>query len=76
VASLDFESENWVVGLLTVSLGGATLCYKFGQYRVNRCVKNKKALNFVKNHANCLRHCENVESNIVASFLAHPACMP
>ena len=31
-------------GLLTLSLGGATLCYKIDEYRVNRCVEDQTAL--------------------------------
>jgi len=34
VASPDFYVKNWVVGLLTLSLGDTALCYKLGQYRV------------------------------------------
>jgi len=30
--------------LLTLSLGGATLCYKVGRYRINRCIQVKAAL--------------------------------
>jgi len=45
-------------GLLTTSLGGVTLCYKFDQSRV----QNKTALQYVKNHANWFRHCEDMDS--------------
>ena len=40
------------VALLTLSLGGATVCYKFDQYRVNGCVQNN-VVEAYQNHANC-----------------------
>jgi len=39
-----FRKWKTVVGLLTLSVGGATLCYKFDQCRVNGCVQNKLVL--------------------------------
>jgi len=38
------RGKNRVIGSLTLSVGGATLCYKFDQYRVNRRDRDKTAL--------------------------------
>jgi len=38
-------------GLLTASLGGVTLCYKFDEYRVNGCVRNQTAFKCAQNDA-------------------------
>jgi len=40
----------------------ASLFYKFVQYRFNRCVQNKAVIKYAKNHANWLRHFEDVDS--------------
>jgi len=47
--SLDFASENQVVDFIA---RWRHLCYKFVQYRVNRCVQNKTLLKCTKNDAN------------------------
>ena len=56
--------------------GCATLCYKFDEYRANRCVQNKTLLKWAKNCANWFRHFENVglSSQTWASFLGHLVC--
>ena len=60
MTSLDLVIEK--LSLLTVSPGGATLCYKFDQYTVSICVQNITALKLAKNHTNWIEHCEDVGS--------------
>ena len=38
-----------------LSLGGATMCCKFDEFRVNKCVQSKKSLKCTKNYADCFR---------------------
>jgi len=48
----------------TLSLSGATLCYKFDESRVDRYVKNQTALKFARNHANSFVRYEAVGSQM------------
>jgi len=43
---------------------GTTLCYKFAQYRVIRCIQNKMVMKCDKNHASWLRHFEDVSMTV------------
>ena len=54
-----------------LSPGGATLCYKFHEVRVNKCVQcsNKTALKCAKNHANWLMRLGDVGSQNSASLV-------
>ena len=61
-------------GLVTVSLGVATMCYKFDEYRVNRCVQRQIASKCAQNHTYvCVL--KMWASNVVASFSGHPIVM-
>jgi len=57
-------------------VGGATLYDEFVKYGINRCVQNKMALKYAKNHVHLFRHFEDASrrcepSNVVAHFLAN-----
>jgi len=61
-------------GLVTVSLGVATMCYKFDEYRVNRCVQRQIASKCAQKHTYvCVL--KMWASNVVASFLGHHIVM-
>jgi len=46
------QVKNWVVYFIS---RWCHWCYKFIQYRVNRCVQNKTVLKWNKNHPNRFR---------------------
>jgi len=60
VASHFFVSEKLSFWLIA---RWRHLCYKFLQYRVNRCVRNKIMLKSTQNHANWLIHLEDMNSH-------------
>ena len=72
--SLDFVSEK--PGCLTLSIGGATLCYTFDQYIVISCIQKKSRVIVCQNSCKlvqALRRCG--QSDVVASGFIGPATL-
>jgi len=66
--SLDFVSEK--PGCLTSSLGGATLCYTFDQYRVISCIQKKSRVIVCQNSWKLVQASRRRgQSDVVASVL-------
>jgi len=64
---LILQVKNWVGDFIAM---WRHWCYKFVQYRVNRCVQNKQCWCVTKSHkSDFLRY---RQSNMVSYFLAHP----